>query len=123
VWAGSIYKILSNHPSRLTQLTGKIIVNHHSEFRSWDSSVSIVMGCGLDGRGLNPGRGMIFLLSTASRLALGPTQPPIQWLPGAISQEVKRPVREADHLPPSSAEVKNGGARPPLPHMSSWHNA
>jgi hypothetical protein len=25
--------------------------------------------------------------------------------------------------PPSSAEVKNGGAIPPLPHMSSWHSA
>jgi hypothetical protein len=24
---------------------------------------------------------------------------------------------------PSSAEVKKGGAIPPLPHMSSWHNA
>jgi hypothetical protein len=32
-------------------------------------------------------------------------------------------VSEADHSPPSSAEVKNGGARPPLPHMSSWHSA
>jgi hypothetical protein len=27
------------------------------------------------------------------------------WLPG-----VKRPGREADHSPPSSAEIKNGGA-------------
>jgi hypothetical protein len=27
---------------------------------------------------------------------------------------------EADHLPPSSAKVKNGGAIPPLSHMSSW---
>jgi hypothetical protein len=40
-------------------------------------------------------------------LALGPTQPPIQWVPGALSLGVKRPEREADHLPPSSAEVKN----------------
>jgi hypothetical protein len=27
----------------------------------------------------------IFLFTTASRTALGPTQPPIQWLPGALS--------------------------------------
>jgi hypothetical protein len=27
---------------------------------------------------------------------------------------VKWPGREADHLPPSSAEVKNGGVIPPL---------
>jgi hypothetical protein len=30
---------------------------------------------------------------------------------------------EADHSPKSSAEVKNGRAIPPLPHMSSWHSA
>jgi hypothetical protein len=42
-----------------------------------------------------------FLFSTASRSVLGPTQPPIQWVPGALS-----PGREADHSPPSSAEVK-----------------
>jgi len=37
---------------------------------------------------------------------LGPTQPPIQWVPGALFLEVKRPGREADHSPPPSAEVK-----------------
>jgi hypothetical protein len=51
----------------------------------------------------------IFLFTTASRTALGPTQPPIQWVPGAISLGggVKRLGRETDHSPPSSAEVKN----------------
>jgi hypothetical protein len=38
---------------------------------------------------------------------LGPTQPPIQWVPGALSAGVKWPGREADHSPPKSAEVKN----------------
>jgi len=38
--------------------------------------------------------------------ALGPTQPPIQCAPGALSLVVKRPGREADHSPPSSAEAK-----------------
>jgi hypothetical protein len=41
-----------------------------------------------------------------SRTALGPTQLPIQWVPGALSLRVKLPGREADHSPPSSAEVK-----------------
>jgi hypothetical protein len=36
----------------------------------------------------------------------GTTQPPIQWVPGALSLGEKRPGREADHSPPSSAEVK-----------------
>jgi hypothetical protein len=49
----------------------------------------------------------IFLFTIASRTALGPTQAPIQWVPGALSLEVKWPGREADHSPPSSAEVKN----------------
>jgi hypothetical protein len=48
----------------------------------------------------------IFLFTTASRTVLGPTQPPIQWVPGALSLGVKRPEREDDHSPPPSAEVK-----------------
>jgi hypothetical protein len=49
----------------------------------------------------------IFLFTTASRMALGPTQPPIQWVTGVLSLRIKRPGRETDHSPPSSAEVKN----------------
>jgi hypothetical protein len=49
----------------------------------------------------------IFIFTTASRTALGPTQLPIQWVPGALSLGVKRLGREADHSLPSSAEVKN----------------
>jgi hypothetical protein len=52
-----------------------------------------------------------------------PAQSPIQWLPGAVSPEVKRQGREDDHSPPSSAEVKNAGAIPPFPHTSSWNGA
>jgi hypothetical protein len=44
-------------------------------------------------------------------------------LPGAPSPGVKWQGREADHSPPPSAEVKNGGAIPPLPHTPSWHSA
>jgi hypothetical protein len=50
----------------------------------------------------------IFPLSSVSRPALGPTQPPVQWVTRAISPGVKaRPGRDADHSPPSSAEVEN----------------
>jgi hypothetical protein len=59
--------------------------------KSRDSSVGIVGVLGFDSwRGLG-----IFLFTTASRTALGPTQPPIQWVPEILSLGVKRPVREA----------------------------
>jgi len=45
---------------------------------------------------------------------MGPTQPSIQWIPVAIFPMVKRLGREANHLPPSSAEVKNAGAIFPI---------
>jgi hypothetical protein len=58
--------------------------------------------------GFDSRRGLgIFLFTTASRTALEPTQPPIQWVPGALTLGIKRPGLEADHSPPSSAEVKN----------------
>jgi len=48
---------------------------------------------------------MEIIFTTASRMALVPTQPPIQWVQGDLSLGVKRPGREANS-PPSSAEVK-----------------
>jgi hypothetical protein len=59
-------------------------------------------------RGFDSRRGLgIFLFTTAFRMALGPTQPPIQRVPGALSLGVKRPGREADHhSPPSRAKFK-----------------
>jgi hypothetical protein len=58
--------------------------------------------------GFDSRRGLrIFLFATVSRTALGPTQPHIQWVQGDLSLGVKRQGREADHSPPSSAEVKN----------------
>jgi len=48
-----------------------------------------------------------FLFATASRPALGPTQPPIQWVSAALIPEVKLLLCEADHWPPYSSEVKN----------------
>jgi hypothetical protein len=48
----------------------------------------------------------IFLFTTAFRMALGPTQPPIQWVPDALSLGLKQPEREVNHSPPSTAEVK-----------------
>jgi hypothetical protein len=84
-------------------------VRHKSYMVIRHSVVGIATAYRLDdrgGRSSNPGGGKNFLFSTSSRPALGPTQPPIQWVPGALSPGVKRPGREADHPPPTSAEVK-----------------
>jgi hypothetical protein len=43
----------------------------------------------------------MFLFSTASRLILGTTQLPVQWVPS-----VKEPGRETDHLNSSRVEVR-----------------
>lgn len=41
----------------------------------------------------------IFLLSKISRVAVGPTHSPIQWVQGALSPVVKLPEHKADHSP------------------------
>jgi len=51
--------------------------------------------------------GGFFLFTTMSRPVPGLTQPPFQWLPGALSPGVKRPGSETDHLFPSSTELKD----------------
>jgi hypothetical protein len=76
---------------------------------SRDSSVGIATGYGLDDQRVGirvPRGGKNFHFSISSRPALGATQPPIQWVPGALSPGVKRPGRKADHSPPTRAEVK-----------------
>jgi hypothetical protein len=53
-----------------------------------DSAVGIATGYGLDDRGVgvrSPGRVKVYAFTTAPRPNLGPTQPPIQCLPEALS--------------------------------------
>jgi hypothetical protein len=83
---------------------------------SRDSSVAIVTGYGLDSPGSIPGSARFF--SSPQRL-WGPPSLLFNEYRGALSSGLKRPGREADRSPPSSAKVKNGGAIPPLPHTSS----
>jgi hypothetical protein len=76
------------------------------------SSGSIVSDYGLDDRAIGvrspAGAKDFFLYPLVSRPALGPTQPPVQWVPRVFSPGVKaRPGRDADHSPSSSAEVVN----------------
>jgi hypothetical protein len=72
-----------------------------------DRAIGVVTGCGLDDRGDGvhvPVGSRIF--STSFRPALESTQPSTRWIPGAVSPRVKRPGREAEHSPPTSAESK-----------------
>jgi hypothetical protein len=61
----------------------------------------------MDDRGSNPGRELVGFFFISSTPALGSTQPPIHWVPGALTPGVKWLGCEADHSSPSSAEVKN----------------
>jgi len=48
----------------------------------------------------------LFLFTTASKTALGP-KTPIQRVPRALTPAVKRHGCEANHSPPSRADIKN----------------
>jgi hypothetical protein len=74
------------------------------------------------GRRSSPSRVNNFLFSTLSRPALGLTQAPSQWVPGTLPPGVERPGREADHSPPTNAEVKNGRATIAFTHTSTWYS-
>jgi hypothetical protein len=76
------------------------------------SVVGIATGYGLDGPGIESLRGRDF--PHLSRPALGPTQPPVQWVPGLFWGK-EQPGHDTDPSPPSSAMVKKGRALPLLP--------
>jgi hypothetical protein len=82
-------------------------------------SVGIATDYGLDGPGIESRWGRDF--PHPSRLALGPTQPPIQRVP-SLSGEVKRPGRGADH-PPLLAprlRMRSYTSAPPLGHEACY---
>jgi hypothetical protein len=88
-------------------------------FRSRGSSVSIVSDYGLDDRGSIPDRGQrIFLLASASKSALGPTQPPVQWVPGVLSPGLKRgrgvTLITHPHLVPRLSMSRSYTSSPPM---------
>jgi hypothetical protein len=58
-----------------------------------------------------------FLLALASRPALGPTQPPVQWIPGVLSPGVKRgrgvTLTTHPHIVPRLSMSRNKTSSPP----------
>jgi hypothetical protein len=85
--------------------------------------VSIAVGYEAAQLGFDSQQGQEILYSIASTPALGPTQSPIQCVLVTFPR-VKWLGCRADHSPPSSAMVKNGGAVLPLHiHLFSFHQA
>jgi hypothetical protein len=89
-----------------------------SEFgRSRDSSIGITRGYGFDFQ-----TGKVFLFSSVQTGSRAHSASHAMDK-GAFSPAVKHPGCEADYSPPSNAKVKNGGAIPPVPRISSWRGA
>jgi hypothetical protein len=90
-------------------------------FSSQNSSVVATTVYKLDGWGSIPGKCKIFLLHS---LQIGSGAHLACYLMSTgDSTEVTLQEHEGDHSSPSSAEVTNKGAVPPLPHISSWYSA
>jgi hypothetical protein len=73
--------------SHTYKTTGRIMVLYILTFISLD----IVSDYGLDDRAIRvrfPAGQRIFPVASVSRPALGPTQPPVQWVPGVLSPGV-----------------------------------
>jgi hypothetical protein len=80
--------------------------------------VSIATGYGLDGPGSVPGSARFFSPRERPDRLWGPPSLPSDGYQGLSPQGC-----EADHSPPSSAEVKKVGAISRISHVSSWHGA
>jgi hypothetical protein len=81
--------------------------------RSFGSScvVGIATSYDLDGQCSMYGIGKKFFFS--------PQRPDLPWCPPSLPYNGYQ-MREADHSPSSSVDVRNDGVIPPLPHTFSW---
>jgi hypothetical protein len=126
------YSYLWQTVLRLIDITSMLCVSSECILKAclqgtWgrDSVVGIATGYGLVDRGVVvrvPIGSRIFIFSTSSRPALGFTQPPIHWVPGALFPGVKRPGCEADYSQPVPRSRKCGSIHS-LPHTLSWRSA
>jgi hypothetical protein len=75
------------------------------------------IGANLDDREVRVRVGFFLSFSIKFRPTLRPIQPRVRRVAGAVSSRVKRQGRESYDSPQCDAEVKNGGATPPLPNV------
>lgn len=94
VWLLSALQLLS---------VGQFLTRFDTNIRSRESLVGIMTRLMAEQSGVR----MPNLFSKTSRPAPGLTEPSVQWVSRVFFLEVKRPGREANHSPPSSADVKN----------------
>jgi hypothetical protein len=81
---------------------------------SWDGVVSTVTRLPAARFGVRIAAGSrIFSFPNASTDCV-PSQPPVHWVPGTVSPEVKWAGGEADHSLPLGAEIRISGSIPPL---------
>jgi hypothetical protein len=83
--------------------------------RSRESRVGLATATELYGRGSIPGSGNIFYTPQRQNFLWGPLYDEY-WGDLYEGGGVKRPRRQADHIPPSNAVVKNGDI-PPRPYL------
>jgi hypothetical protein len=67
----------------------------------------------------SPGMGKNVLFFTSSTVALGPNQPSIHWVPGALSPGLKQTGRKAHYSQLVLRSRKHSSIRP-LPEKPSW---
>jgi hypothetical protein len=92
---------------------------------NWNSVVGIATDYRLEDPGVEVG------VQVGSRIFSCPRRPDRLWGPHSLLfngyrgsfHEMKLPGREADHLPPTSAQVKKIWLYHPLPHTPSWRSA
>jgi hypothetical protein len=86
------------------------------------SRCSYGLGAGRPASITGEGKRFISILKLPDQL-LSPPSSLSNGYQGIFPWGVKRQGREADHSPPSCAEVKNGGTIHALPRTSSWRRA